>query len=167
MLEEFAGDIFVSRIFFGQFQSDCQHVQAIHAHPTGAVRLLEVPSRGEWRGTVKDSNVVEAEKSALKNVCSVGILAVHPPGKIQEQLVKDFFEESTVGYTAHAPLDFVDAPGGPCMNGRIHIAKGPFIGRQLTIRMHIPFAQKKNELLLGKIRIDQSERNAVKRQVPC
>src|SRR6266446_538687 len=125
MLEEFAGDVFVSRVLFRQLQSYGQHVQAIHTHPTGAVRLFEVASRGEWRGAVKDSDIVEAEKPALKNVCAVRILAVHPPGKIQQQLVKDFFEESAVGDTAHTTLDFVDAPGCPGMNGWIHIAKSP------------------------------------------
>src|SRR5712671_1137778 len=102
MLEEFAGHVLVTRIFLGELQSDCQHIQAIHTHPTGAVRLFEVASRGEWRGAVKDSDIVEAEKPALKNVCAVRILAVHPPGKIQQQLVKDFFEESAVGDAAHA-----------------------------------------------------------------
>src|SRR6266404_1398599 len=158
MLEEFAGDVFVSRVLFRQLQSYGQHVQAIHTHPTGAVRLFEVASRGEWRGAVKDSNVVEAQESALKNVCAIRVLAVHPPGKIQEQLVKNFFEESAVGDAAHAPLDFVDAPGSPGMNGRIHIAESPLVGRQLTVGMHVPFAQKKNELLLGKIGIDERER---------
>src|SRR5260370_20953373 len=132
MLEEFAGDIFVSRILFRQLQSDGQHVQPIHTHPAGAVRLLEVASGGKGRGTVKDSDIVEAEKSALKNVCAVGILAVYPPGKIQQQLVKNFFEESAVGDAAHAPLDFVDAPGGPRMNRRIHVPKSPLVGGQLA-----------------------------------
>src|SRR5260370_13556787 len=110
MLEEFAGDVFVSRILFRQLQSDGQHVQAIHTHPTGAVRLFEVASRGERRGAVKDSDIVAAEKSALKNVCAVRVLAVYPPGKIQQQLVQNFFEESAVADPAHAPLDLVETP---------------------------------------------------------
>src|SRR5260370_25449129 len=145
MLEEFAGDIFVSRILFRQLQSDGQHVQAIHTHPTGAVRLLEVASGGKRRGTVKDSDIVEAEKSALKNVCAVRILAAYPPGKIQQQLVKHFFQESAVGDAAHAPLDFVDAPGGPPRNRRIHCAKGPLVGGQLPVGMTEAFSQKTNE----------------------
>jgi len=93
MLEEFAGDVFVSRVLFRQLQSYGQHVQAIHTHPTGAVRLFEVASRGEWRGAVKDSNVSRPEKPALKMFAPSGSLAVHPPGKIQEQLVKNFFKD--------------------------------------------------------------------------
>src|SRR5207249_10881696 len=111
MLEEFAGDVFVGRVFFRQLESDRQHVQAIHAHPTSAVGLFEVASGGERRRAVKNSDVIEAEKPALKDICAVRILAVHPPRKIEQQLVKNFFKESAIRDAAHAPLDFVDAPG--------------------------------------------------------
>ena len=33
--------------------------------------------------------------------------------------------------------------------------------------MHVPFAEDEHELLLGKIRIDKGERDAVKSEVPC
>src|SRR5437588_8081915 len=115
MLEEFAGDIFISRIFFRKLKCDRQHVQTIHAHPTGAVGLLEVASGGKRRRTVKNPDVVEAKESTLKNICAVRILAVHPPGKIEEQLVKNFFQEPAIGHTTHAALDFVHAPGSPGM----------------------------------------------------
>src|SRR5260370_14198071 len=151
MLEELAGDVFVSRILFRQLQSDGQHVQAIHTHPTGSVRLFEVASGGKWRGAVKDSDIVEAEKSALKNVCAVRVLAVYPPGKIQQQLVKNFFEESAVGDAAHACLDFVDTPAGPRMNRRIHVAKSPLVGGEFPRGMHVTFAQNENELVLAQI----------------
>src|SRR2546430_6391575 len=81
-----------------------------------------------WACIVKNSDVIEAQEAALKNICAVRVLAVHPPGEIQEQLVKNFLEESTIGDATHAALDFVDAPGGPGMNRWIHIAKGPFVG---------------------------------------
>ena len=84
MLEKLAGDVFISRVFFGQLQSDCQHIEAVHAHPTGPVRLFEVASGRERRGAVKDSDVIEAEESSLKDIRAVGILAVDPPGEIQE-----------------------------------------------------------------------------------
>src|SRR5436853_2812036 len=108
MLEKLAGDVFIGRVFFGQLQCDRQHVQTIHAHPAGAVGLLQVASGGERRGTVKNSDVIEAQEAALKNICAVRVLAVHPPGEIQEQLVKNFLEESTIGDATHAALDFVD-----------------------------------------------------------
>src|SRR2546429_5012353 len=68
VLEEFARDVFVGHVFFREFQGDGQHIQAIHAHPTGAVGLLEMPAGGKWRGTVENTDVVEAQEAALENV---------------------------------------------------------------------------------------------------
>src|SRR6266581_3553495 len=57
-------------------------------------------------------------------------------------------------------------PCRPGMHGRIDIAKSPFIGRQLSIRMHIPFMKEQQYLLLGKIHINQAHCNAMEGQVP-
>ena len=84
VLEEFAGDVFVSDILLGEFQGDGQHVQAIHAHPTGAVRLFEMASGRKRSGTIEDSDVIESEEAALKNVRAVGVLAIDPPGEIEQ-----------------------------------------------------------------------------------
>ena len=46
-----------------------------------------------------------------------------------EMLVENFFEEAPVGNTADTPLDFVDAPRRPGMDGRVYVAEGPLIGR--------------------------------------
>src|SRR5712691_12528736 len=166
VLEELAGDIFVSGIFFGQFKSDGQHVQAIHAHPACAVGLLKMAPGWQGSGAVENSNVIKPEKSALKNICAVRVLAVDPPGEVQKELVKDPFQESTIRHAAYAALDFVNAPRGPGMDRRIHIAEGPFVGGQLPVWLHVPFAQKKDELLLREIGISQGQWNAMKRQVP-
>ena len=80
--------------------------------------------------------------------------------------MKHPFEKTTVGHTAHAPLDFVNTPCGPGMNRRVDIAESPFVGGQLAVGVHVPFAQKKDELILGKIGIDERQGNAVKREVP-
>src|SRR5437762_904430 len=97
MLEEFASHVFVSHVFFCEFQSNGEHVEAVHAHPTGAVGLLEMAARGKRGGTVEDSDVIEPQEAALENVGAVGVLAIHPPGEIQKQVMKDFFKESAVG----------------------------------------------------------------------
>src|ERR1700693_2621805 len=91
MLKEFAGDVFVSAIFLGKFEGDGQHVEAIHAHPAGAIGLLEMAAGGERRGAVENPYIVQAQKAALKNIGTVGIFSIHPPGEIQEQLMENFF----------------------------------------------------------------------------
>src|SRR5579862_4408477 len=52
------------------------------------------------------------------------------------------------------------------MYGRIHVAKGPFISGYLPVGVYVPLAEHQRELLFCEIRVDQGERNAVKRQVP-
>ncbi len=95
-----------------------------------------------------------------------GILPIHPPGEIQEQFVKHALQEDAITHTLPLLLDLVDAPGGPRMHGRIHIAERPFVGRNLAVRMHVPLAEHQDQLFFGKGRIDQGQRNAVKRQIP-
>ena len=52
------------------------------------------------------------------------------------------------------------------MNWRVDIAKCPLVGRQLPIRMHIPFMKEQKYLLLGKIHINQAHCYAMECQVP-
>src|SRR5215469_7298099 len=166
MLKEFARDVFVGHVLFREFQRDGQHIQAVHAHPTGAVRLFKMSAGGKGCRTVENTDVVEAQEAPLENVGAVRIFAIDPPGEIEQLLVKDSFEKGAVGSAADAPLDFVNAPGGPGMHGRIYVAESPFVGGQLPVGMHIPFAEEKNELLLGEVRIYEGNRNAMEREVP-
>ena len=80
-----------------QLEGDGQHVQAEHAHPGGAVGLLEVAAGRQRRAAVEDADVVQPEEAALEDVAAVGVLAVDPPGEVEQQLVEDAFEEATVG----------------------------------------------------------------------
>src|ERR1700721_4343851 len=84
VLPEFAGDVFVRGILRGELHGDGQQVQCVHGHPTGAVGLLDVAAGGQRVAAVEDSNIIEAEKTALKNVHAVGVFAVDPPGEIQK-----------------------------------------------------------------------------------
>src|SRR5580704_1759589 len=104
------------------------------------------------RGTVENSDVVETEKTALENVHAVGVFAIHPPGEIKQEFVENFFEEATVRNAAHAPFDFVNAPGSPCMDRRINVTKSPLVSRQLPVGMHVPFAKQQNDLFFRIIR---------------
>src|SRR6202046_2191290 len=147
MLEELAGNVFLRPVRRSEHHRNRQNIEAIHRHPTGAVRLLDVISRTERLGAVKDAYVVEPEETALEYIFSFRILAVYPPGEINQQLVKHADEKLTVFFSLYARRDFIYAPSRPRMHWRVHVGKIPFIGRQLAIGFHVPFAHEEHELL--------------------
>ncbi len=100
VLPELAGHIFILGLFGGQFQRDRQHVERIHGHPTGGVGLLDLAAGGKRVASVKYSDVVQAEKSTLEDVHTVGVFAIHPPGEIQQEFVKDALQKSPVAVSA-------------------------------------------------------------------
>src|SRR2546425_3942748 len=166
VLEEFAGDILVGGILLCKLERNRKHIQAIHAHPTRAVGLLEMPAGWERRGAVENSDVIEAQEAALEDVHAFGIFAIDPPGKVEEKLVEDSFEKGAVGGGAEAPLDLVDAPSSPGVHRRIDVAEGPLISGKLAVWVHVPFAEKQDELVFGEIRVNERQGNAVKSEVP-
>ena len=94
VLEELGGDRLVGRPGPRQLQGDGQHVQAEQAHPGRAVGLLQPAAVGQvGPAAVEDADVVQAEEAALEGVAAVGVLAVDPPGEVQQQLVEDLLEE--------------------------------------------------------------------------
>src|SRR5450432_577963 len=60
VFEELAGHILVGLIFLSKSQGHSQQVEAIHAHPTGAIGLFQVTARRQRRRTVENSDIVEA-----------------------------------------------------------------------------------------------------------
>ena len=52
------------------------------------------------------------------------------------------------------------------MHGRVDIAKGPFIGRQLAAGMHVALVEHQQQLIFGEFAIDQRHRNTMESQVP-
>jgi hypothetical protein len=99
------------------------------------------------RAAIENADVVETEKASLEDVHSIGVFAIDPPRKIQQQLLKHAFEENRVADATTLLLNLIDAPRGPRVNRRIHIAKGPLISRQLAVRMHVPLAQHQEKLI--------------------
>ena len=65
-----------------------------------------------------------------------------------------------------AQLDLVDRRVADDVDGRIDVAEGPLVGGNLPVRMHVPLAQHKQELVLGEPGVDQAEADAVEGQVP-
>ena len=53
------------------------------------------------------------------------------------------------------------------MYRRINVAEGPLVRGKLAVRVHVPLAGHEQELLLGKIRIDDGEREPRAFGEPC
>ena len=96
VLEEFRRDLLVHVVVNRQFQSDSHQIQAVHRHPTGAVRLVDVSAHGQRSAPIEHPDVIEAEEPALKDIPPGGVLPIDPPGEIQHQLVKNTFQESEI-----------------------------------------------------------------------
>src|SRR5690606_26545391 len=62
--------------------------------------------------------------------------------------------------------DLIDLPASPSVNRRVHIAKSPFVSRNLSVGMHVPFTQEQYELALNKLRVDASQRNHMEGKIP-
>src|SRR5690606_38499969 len=87
-------------------------------------------------------NIIKSQKSATKNIVSVFVLSVYPPGKIKKHLLKNAFQKRNVGLAVHFLINFENPERRPGVNGWIYIAEIPFISRQLPIWVHIPFLRK-------------------------
>ena len=168
VLEELRRYILVAVVLLRELERDCEQVQAVHAHPARRVGLLEEASGGERRvRAIEDADVVETEEAAFEDVVPCGVLAIHPPREIEHQLVKHALEEVAVRAAGIPPIDLVHAQRRPRVDGRVHVAELPLVGRELAVRVHVPFTREERELLLGEIGIDQRERDGVKCEIPC
>src|SRR5262249_19218664 len=76
------------------------------------------------------------------------------------------FQKCAVALAGLFPLDLVNAPRRPRDDWWIYVAKVPFVGRNLTVGVLIPFAHDKIELRFGELSVNKREWNAMKRQVP-
>ena len=84
MLEELGGDVLLGRIVLGQFQRDGEHRRAIERHPGRSIRLLQMSARRQRLGTIEHADVVEPEEASRKQMLPGHVLAVDPPGEIEE-----------------------------------------------------------------------------------
>ncbi len=128
VLEELAGDIFVGDVVLGEFERDSHHVEGIGRHPARRVGLIQTPAERQLRSTIERPDVVEPEKTALKDVVAGRILAIDPPGKVHQKFLEDAFEEDVVGAAVHLMLDLEDAIRRPGVHRRVGVAEGPFVG---------------------------------------
>jgi len=111
---------------------------------------------------VDRADVVQAEETALEDVLVAGVLAVDPPGEVDQELVENPAQEVDV-----APaVEGEDLQRRPRVHRRIHIAEIPFVGRQRPVRVLVPFPAQHDQLVLGEGRIQVGEGHAVEGQVP-
>ena len=162
VLEELERHALVRVVAVGEPERHLEHVEAELAHPGGAVGLLEHAAAGEHRRAVEGADVVEPEEAALEDVVAERVLAVHPPGEVDQQLVEGGGEELEVG----AAVDAEHRERRPRLDGRVHVAEVPLVGGQLAVRVHVPLAAHEQQLVLRRGGIGVREDDAVEREVP-
>jgi hypothetical protein len=94
-------------------------------------------------------------------VIALGILAIDPPSKIDEELLESAFEEKDIG-SSGLGIDLIDAETGVSVDGRIDIMEVPFVGGDGATGVHKPLSEKEEELFFGKMGIDPCHGDHVK-----
>src|SRR4029078_6158542 len=84
---------------------------------------------------------------------------------VQQQLVKGALEPVEVRLTARL-LESMGENGRPRVDRRINVAKVPLISGNLPARGDITLPEHKIELFLPEVRVDQRQREHVKREIP-
>ncbi len=166
LLVNLDGDGFVIRVLGRQLQRHHRHVQGEHRHPAGGVGLLEGVAGRQRVGAVEHRDVVQAEKTALEHVVALAVLAIDPPGVVQQQLVKHPFEKMEIAPAALNPFGAKHFQGAHGVYRRIDVAERPFVGGNLPVGVEVVFLQHQFDLILGEIDIDQRQRGAVVSQIP-
>ena len=121
----------------GELHGELQHVLAEERHPRRAVRLFEVAAGRQRGAAVEDADVVEAEEAALEHVLAEAVLAVDPPGEVQQELVEGRPEELHVRFAAQRLLGAVEEQGRKGVDRRIDVAEVPLVRGHLTVGVQV------------------------------
>ena len=166
MLDELERHVLVVRIGHRQLDGDLEHVLAEQGHPGGAVGLLQIAAGRQRRAAVEHADVVEAQEAALEDVPPRAVLAVDPPGEVQQQLLEAALEPVPVALARLRLFQAVGEDGGPGMHRRVDVAEVPLVGRDLAVGVHVPLAQHQLQLLLAEVRVDERQGEDVEGEVP-
>ena len=166
LLRKLQDHVLVDGIVGGELDGEFHHVLAEQGHPGRAVRLLQVAAGGKRGAAVEDADVVEAEEASLEDVLAEAVLAIHPPGEVQQQLVERRPEEIDVRLAAQGLLGAMQEEGRPGMDRRVHVAEVPLVGRHLTAGMQVDPAEHQLHLLLGEVGVHDRQRQRVEGQIP-
>ena len=137
--------------------------RAIHAVPSACSRW---PPVGSGRAAVEDADVVEAEEAPLEHVLAESVLAIHPPGEVQQELVEGRLEEVEVGLAAQGLLGAMQEQGGPGVDRRVHVAEVPLVGGDLSAGVQVEPAENQLHLMLGEVGVHDRDRQRVEGEVP-
>ena len=143
LLEELDHHVQVDVVLLGELDRDHEHRERVVGHPRRAVGLLERDALREVRA-VDRADVVEAEEAAAEDVVAVGVLAVEPPGEVDQQLLEDPLEELAVA----AAVDAEDAQRGHHVHRRVDVVEVPLVRGQRAVRVLEPLAQQHEQLVL-------------------
>src|SRR5690348_14319339 len=99
MFEEFGGGIFKRLVVYGNLEGHVHHVQCIHAHPAGAISVLQLHISMYEVAAVEYADIIQAKESTLEHIVTVRVLTIDPPGKIDDELLKDAFQKSDSPFT--------------------------------------------------------------------
>ena len=166
MLRKFEDHVLVGAVVAGELDRELEHVLREERHPGRAVRLLQVASRRQRGAAVEDADVVEAEKAALEHVLAEAVLAVHPPGEVQHELVEGRLEKIDVGLAAQGLLGAVQEQGRPGVDRGVHVAEVPLVGGELAAGVEVEPAEHQLHLLLGEVGVHDRDRQRVEGEVP-
>ena len=137
--------------------------RAIHAVPSACSRW---PPGGQRGAAVEDADVVEAEEASFEDVLAEAVLAVDPPGEVQQELVEGRLEEVHVRFAAQGLLGAVQEERRPGVDRGVHVAEVPLVGGHLAVGVQVGAAEHQLHLLLGEVGVHDRERQRVEGQVP-
>src|SRR6516162_9585920 len=115
-------------------------------------------ARRKCAAAVENPDVVQAEEASREHVVAFHILAVHPPGEVQRQLLEAELEEGNVPALPQLLLVAINGPDCPRVYGGIDVAKVPLVGRHLAVGMEVMVAEEEPQLLLGEINVHWRQR---------
>jgi hypothetical protein len=112
---------------FGKLKRNVEHGEAVKGHPPSTVSLFKDTSRGQWLGTVEQTDIIESQETTLKDVLAIGIFAIDPPGEVEQKLLENSLKEIEILASVQLSFNLEGSESSPGMDGRIDITKVPFV----------------------------------------
>src|SRR5208282_6773341 len=116
VLEELDDHVLGSVVVGEEFNCQLRHVLAEQCHPCRTVRLLQGASGGQRCAPIENPDVVEAEETTFENILPKPVLAIHPPGEVQQKLFESPLEESGIGFATQSLLSAMEKQSRPSVD---------------------------------------------------